>query len=123
MPDARGRRTGDPSAQVIKLAADAAAMREHIDELEGRVLRLESELAVMRASVTKLTAPVALSSAPRPTSRRPTPIVPPPLPAITASRPSAPPRKAGGRRSFVDISEAAELLLESIPPPPRPPRK
>ena len=129
--DPRSRRTGEHNAQVIKLMADAVVMREQIDALEGRLLRLESELAAMRASIAKLTAPVAVSIAPR-ASKRPAPLGPPPLPPGTAARPSMQPRRpgaggasgpaSGGRRSIVDISETAELL-ESIPPPPRAPRK
>lgn len=127
MSDVRSRRTGEHNAQLIKVMVDAAAMREQVDALEGRVLRLESELAALRASVGKMAAPVAVSIAPRPTSKRPAAMGPPPLPAVTEARPSLQPRKpggagAGGRRSIVDISETAELL-ESIPPPPRAPRK
>jgi hypothetical protein len=105
MADARSRRPGDQNSQLTKVLADAAAMREQIDALEGRVLRLESELAAVRATVAKRAA-----------------VMPPPLPAITVTRPSLQPRKSGGRRSIVDISEIAELV-ESIPPPPRAPRK
>jgi hypothetical protein len=102
MSDARSRRTGDHNPQLIKLAADAAVMREQMDALEGRVLRLEAELAAVRASAAK--------------GR------PPPLPTITVGKSSVPPRKATSRRAVVDISEIAELV-ESIPPPPRAPRR
>lgn len=117
MADARARRTGEHNPQIISLIADAAAMREQMAALEGRVLRLESELAAARANADRATMPLA----PRPTTKRPAPLVeahrgPPPLPptVITAMPPS---RRSAGRRSIVDISEIAELV-ESIPPPP-----
>ena len=121
MADARARRTGEHNPQIISLMADAAAMREQMAALEGRVLRLESELAAARANAGRATMPLA----PRPTTKRPAPLVeahrgPPPLPptVITAAMPSMPPsRRSAGRRSIVDISEIAELV-ESIPPPP-----
>ncbi len=118
MADARSRRTGEHSPQLIKLTLDLAAMREQIDALEGRVLRLESELATARANAASAPAAPAV---PRPTSRRPAPLGPPPLPVMKAAMPSIPARRVG-RRSIVDISEIAELV-ESIPPPPRTPRK
>ncbi|CAN5869326.1 hypothetical protein BH11MYX4_BH11MYX4_09340 [soil metagenome] len=119
MSDVRARRTGEQSPPLVKVMAETTEMRAQIDALEGRVLRLEAELATMRASLAKLTAP-----APRP-SKRPGAGVPPPLPPMTeilAGSVSTAPRKAGSRRSIVDISETAELI-ESIPPPPRAPRK
>lgn len=128
MADPRSRRTGEHNAEVIKLTTDAVAMRERMDALEGRVLRLEAELSTLRASLAKMAAPVAVSIAPRPTSKRPGALGPPPLPGSAPARPSLQPRKSipggagGGRRSFVDISDTAELI-ESIPPPPRAPRK
>jgi hypothetical protein len=120
MSDVRARRTGEGSPPLIKVMADAAAMREQIDALEGRVLRLEGELAALRAIVAKLPAP---APAPRTASRRPAGGPPPlpPMPEIRDGRASAAPRKAS-RRSIVDVSETAELI-ESIPPPPRPPRR
>ena len=122
MSDVRARRTGEQSPPLVKMMAETTEMRAQIDALEGRVLRLEAELATMRASLAKLTAPA--TTAPRP-SKRPGAGVPPPLPPMTeilAGSVSTAPRKAGSRRSIVDISETAELI-ESIPPPPRAPRK
>ena len=118
MSDVRARRTGEGSPPLIKVMADATAMREQIDALEGRVLRLEAELSSLRALLAQLGAP-----APAPTkitTRRPA-AGPPPLPEIREGRASLSPRKAS-RRSIVDVSETAELL-ESIPPPPRAPRR
>ena len=48
MSDVRPRRTGEGSPPLIKVMADTAAMGEQIDVLEGRVLRLEVELASPR---------------------------------------------------------------------------
>lgn len=126
MSDVRPRRTGEGSPPLIKVMADTAAMGEQIDVLEGRVLRLEVELASLRALVVKLGAPApapAPAVVPGRTSRRPAagpPPLPPP-PEIREGRASLSPRKAS-RRSIVDISETAELI-ESIPPPPRAPRR
>ena len=126
MSDVRSRRTGEGSPPLIKVMADTAAMGEQIDVLEGRVLRLEVELASLRALVVKLGAPAPASApaaVPGRTSRRPAagpPPLPPP-PEIREGRASLSPRKAS-RRSIVDISETAELI-ESIPPPPRAPRR
>ncbi len=128
MSDVRPRRTGEGSPPLIKVMADTAAMGEQIDVLEGRVLRLEVELASLRALVVKLGAPApapapAPAAVPGRTSRRPAagpPPLPPP-PEIREGRASLSPRKAS-RRSIVDISETAELI-ESIPPPPRAPRR
>jgi len=122
MSDVRARRNGEQSPPLVKVMAEASAMREQIDALEGRVLRLESELTALRAELAKLTA--ASATAPR-SSKRPGPAGPPPLPATPEVRTagvSLAPRKTHSRRSIVDISETAELL-ESIPPPPRAPRK
>jgi hypothetical protein len=117
MAEPKGRKTGEHNALILKLMADAAAMREHIDSLEGRILRLEAELAAMRKGSTVAQpskAPPRVSmppaEAPRPSKR---PLGPPPLPRITGSMTSVRP---GGRRSFIDISDTAELL-ESMPPP------
>lgn len=121
MVEPKSRKTGEhTNALILKLMADAAAMREHVDALEGRILRLEAELAALRKSSTgaqsmkppRVSMPPA--DAPR-TSKRP--VGPPPLPRITGSMGAV---KQGGRRSVVDISDIAELV-ESMPPPaPRP---
>ncbi len=119
----RSRKTGEHNPQIVRLIADAAAMREQIAALEERVLRLEAEVAAGRARASK----------------RPPP-GPPPLPKTMPALPTMPPisgmaagmtTKAttrGGRKSIVDISEIAELV-DSIPPPapapapaPAPPR-
>lgn len=130
MADGRTRRTGEYNAQIIKLTADAATMREHMDALEARVLRLEAELGARRsagAPVAGAAAAVAPAPAPARPSKRPAPVGPPPLPQM----PPVPVQKVAqqlnataraGRRSIVDISEIAELV-ESIPPPPPRPRK
>jgi hypothetical protein len=127
MADPRSRRTGEHNPQLIRLIADAAAMREHIDALEARVQRLEAELAAGRkspAATSPATSPAPPAVA-RPSKR---PVAgPPPLPKMLPTMPAIPAMpasmsKAGGRRSIVDISEIAELV-ESIPPPaPGPPR-
>lgn len=110
MADLRSRKTGDHNPQIVKLMMEAAAMREQIDGLEARVLRLEAEIASTRAK----------PAVARPASRRPAAMGPPPLPKMM---PSMPPKAVGGRRSVVDISEIAELV-ESVPPPaPSRPRK
>jgi hypothetical protein len=126
MADPRSRRTGEHNPQIVGLIADAAAMREHIDALEARILRLEAEVAAGRR-IPAATSPATMPpSAARPSKRPPLgppplPRVPPTVPAMPAAMPAAM-SKAGGRRSIVDISEIAELM-ESIPPPaPGPPR-
>ena len=113
MADPRSRRTGEHNAQIVKLMADAAEMRDRIDMLEGRVVRLEEELSSARKS-TKSVSIAAAPAAPRPTTKRPSTGGPPPLPQMHPAMP--PPSKSGGRKSIVDISEIAELV-ESIPPP------
>jgi hypothetical protein len=111
MADPRSRKTGEHNPTIIKLLSDAVAMREKLEALEARVLRLEAELATR-------------------SSKRPGPAGPPPLPKTSpsivpktagttagttgTSMPALP--KTGGRRSIVDISEIAELV-ESMPPP------
>jgi hypothetical protein len=122
MADARSRRTGEHDPQLIALMADAASMREAMDALAGRVLRLEAELAALRAGQARPAAAAGVTVPPRPTSKRPAPLGPPPLPADVAARPSSQPRKAAGARNVVDISEIAELV-DSVPPPPRAPRR
>ena len=129
MADPRSRRTGEHNPQIIRLIADAAAMREHIDVLEARIARLEAEVAAGRragpaTSAPAAAAPVATAPAAMRPSKRPA-AGPPPLPSkippAVPAMPAAMP-KLGGRRSVVDISEIAELV-ESIPPPaPGPPR-
>lgn len=112
MADARSKRTGEHSSDLVRLATDAAHMRAQLAALESRVASLEAELSTARKSV-----------APRP-SKRPAAtgrLVPPPLPpGGGVVMPSGP--RSAGRRSIVDISEIAELV-ESLPPPPRTPRK
>jgi hypothetical protein len=104
-------------------------MRDQIASLEGRVLRLESELAAVLALVS---AGAAVRPSMRPSKApaatpRPAHAAkrggPPPLPGVGASAPgrSIAPR-AGAKRGDIDISELAELV-ESIPPPPRAPRR
>lgn len=101
MAEVRSKRPGELNPQLAKLVADASAMREQINKLEARVLRLETELA----------------SARKPSKRPPPHVGPPPLP-----RQSVIP-KASRRRSVVDISEIAELVESMPPPPPRPTSK
>jgi anti-sigma factor RsiW len=122
MADPRSRRTGEHNPQIIRLIADAAAMREHIDALEARILRLEAEVAAGRRSAAA-PSPASMPPAATRPSKRPA-AGPPPLPKVLPTIPAMPAAmsKAGGRRSIVDISEIAELV-ESIPPPaPGPPR-
>jgi hypothetical protein len=119
MAEPRGRKSGEDNVPMAKLIADGAAMREQIDALEARMLRLEAEVATMRKSAAaaqkapRVSIPPA-ANAPRP-SKRPGPLGPPPLPRLTGSMGAV----KGGRRSFVDISDIAELV-ESMPPPPGP---
>ena len=110
MADVRTRRTGEHNTVIIKLMADARAMQDRVDALEGRMLRLETELASSRKASVK----PATSAAPRPASRRPAPGGPPPLPPLIPGMPMLP--RSVGRKSIVDISEIAELV-ESVPPP------
>jgi hypothetical protein len=121
------RKTGEHNADTVKLIADAVAMREQIASLEGRVLRLESELAAVLALVSAGAAVAVRPSKAPPGIPRPAHAAkrggPPPLPGVgaaAAGRSIAP--RAGAKRGDIDISELAELV-ESIPPPPRAPRK
>ena len=129
MADPRSRRTGEHNPQIVRLMADAAAMREQIDALEARILRLEAEVAAGRKSAATPPSPSPPRASPSmpPASNRPSkrpPAGPPPLPKALPTIPAMPAAmsRGGGRRSIVDISEIAELV-ESIPPPaPGPPR-
>lgn len=112
MADARSRKTGEQNPQLIRLIADAVAMRAQLAALEERVLRLEAEVAAGRATRGSKRPPTA---GPPPLPKGPVMPKMPSLPVAPASMP-----KPGGRRSIVDISEIAELV-ESIPPP-MPPR-
>jgi hypothetical protein len=125
MADPRSRRTGEHNPQIVRLMADAAAMREQIDALEARIFRLEAAVAAGRktAATPPSPSPASIPPAATPPSKRPA-AGPPPLPKVFPTIPTMPAamNKAGGRRSVVDISEIAELV-ESIPPPaPGPPR-
>jgi hypothetical protein len=122
MAEPKSRKTGEHNGLIVKLLADGAAMREQIDALEARMLRLEAEVATMRkeaAAAVPAKAPPRVSippaEAPRP-SKRPG-AGPPPLPRLTGSMGAVKP----GRKSMsIDISDIAELV-ESMPPPaPRP---
>jgi len=118
MAEPKSRKTGEHNGLIVKLMAEGAAMREHIDALEARMLRLEAEVATMRKSAPATPkapprATVPPAAPPRPASKRPGGLGPPPLPRITGSMAAA---KPAGRRSVVDISDIAELV-ESMPPP------
>jgi hypothetical protein len=117
----KSRKTGEHNGLLVKLMADGAAMREQIDALEARILRLEAQVATMRAgaapavAVPGKTAP-RLSApppdAPRP-NKRPGGLGPPPLPRLTGSMGAVKP----GRKSMsIDVSDIAELV-DSMPPP------
>ena len=104
MAEPKSRKTGEHNLLVMKLTAEGVAMREQIDGLEARMLRLEAEVATMRKNV---------AVAPR-ASKRPG-AGPPPLPRLTGSMGAvAPARKVS--MSSIDVSEIAELV-ESLPPP------
>ena len=116
MVEPKSRKTGEHNGNIIKLMADAVAMRAQIDGLEARILRLEAELATLRNTAdTSTKAPPRASLPVSADSLRPGKRGgaggPPPLPRITGSMGAV-----GGRRSFVDISDIAELV-ESMPPP------
>lgn len=124
MAEPKSRKTGEHNGLIVKLIAEGAAMREHIDALEARMLRLEAEVGTLRKGASAPAAPKAPPratvmpvDAPRPASKRPGGLGPPPLPLppsrTTGSMAAA---KPVGRRSFVDISDIAELV-ESLPPP------
>jgi hypothetical protein len=120
MADARKGRTGELNADLVKLAGENSALRERVATLEGRVLRLESELTLVLEQLGVRIGGRASKGPPatRGQSKRP-PVGPPPLPP-TGSKSILP--KGSGRKSMIDISEIAELV-ESLPPPPRTPRK
>ena len=120
MADSRSRKTGEHNAQLVRLMADAVAMRAQIAALEERVLRLEAEVAAGRVTGSKR-PPAGPPPLPKglPQAMPPMPKMPA-VPAAPSGGPSS--ARAGGRRSIVDISEIAELV-ESIPPPVPRPRK
>jgi len=121
MADTRSRKTGEHNAQLLRLMADAVAMRAQIAALEERVLRLEAELAAGRATRGSKRPPAGPPPLPKgmPSTMPAMPRMPS-IPAAPAGGPVS--ARAGGRRSVVDISEIAELV-ESIPPPVPRPRK
>src|SRR4051794_7613368 len=103
MADSKSRKTGEQSAVLVKVMADAAAMREHIDGLEARILVLEATVAKLKKGAIEAGAP----KVPR-ASKGPGPFGPPPLPHISGAMNAV---KAGvARRSFVDITDVAELV-------------
>src|SRR5690349_108539 len=116
MAEPRSRRTGEHNQEIIKLLADAVTMRQRLDALENRVLKLEAELTAARKASVR--PPTSGAAPPRPASKRPP--GPPPLPPLDGAggmSPRMPPiPKSSGRRSVVDISEIAELV-DSVPPP------
>jgi hypothetical protein len=103
MAEPRSRRSEEHNQDLTKLLADSAMMRQRLEALEKRVIKLEAELAAARKSPT-----------PRPSKR------PPPLPLVDvpvglpARMPPIP--KSSGPKGVVDISEIAELV-DSVPPP------
>ena len=106
MAEPRSRRTGEHNAQIVKLQVEAAQMRAQLVALEARVERLEAELKAAR----KGTGAGAGGGTPGAKV-----VVPPPLPpTVRHSMPSLP--KSTGRKSVVDISEIAELVIDSTPP-------
>lgn len=115
MPEPKSRKTGEHNGTLIKLTADGVAMREQLAVLEARILRLEAELATMRKNAAAAVKTPRPSFAP-PEAPRPGKISagPPPLPRPTGSRSAVAPR-----RSFVDISDIAELVESTPPPAPR----
>jgi hypothetical protein len=110
MAEPRSRKTSEHDAQLIRLVADAVAMRAQMAALEQRVQRLEAELAASRAGTSGSKRPPA---GPPPLPKMP-PVPHAPAGAVTSVR--------GSRKSVVDISEIAELV-DSVPPPPLRPRK
>jgi len=114
MAESKSRKTAEHNLLIVKLTTDGAAMREQIDALEARILRLEAEVATLRkAQAPAPRASVPPVAAPR-ASKRPGPLGPPPLPRITGSMAAVQPAR---RRSMsIDISDIAELV-ESMPPP------
>ncbi len=114
MAEPKSRKTGEHNGNIVKLMADGIAMRAQIDGLEARILRLEAELANLRqsAAVAENTAPRALPPPEAPRAGKRGSVRPPPLPRMTGSMAAV----TGSRRSFVDISDIAELV-ESMPPP------
>ena len=120
-------RTGDHS-DMVRLANEASALREQVGTLEERIQRIETELALVLEHVgVRLTIrPSKLPPGVR-TSKRPPRVGPPPLPPIEGgarSKSIAPKSIApkGRKSQTIDISEIAELV-ESLPPPPRAPRR
>ena len=109
----------------IDMVVDTKAMRDRIAALEARVSRLESELAAVLAQLPPSASAAGRASKGPPAvprvglgSKRP-PLGPPPLPSGKSVVPRAVSRKTS---TDIDISEIAELV-DSVPPPPRAPRK
>jgi hypothetical protein len=113
MAESKSRKTGEHNLLIVKLTTEAAAMREQIDALEARMLRLEAEVAGLRKGAAT-TKKASIAPPPTGTGKRPGGMGPPPLPRLTGSMAAVQP---GRKMSMsIDVSEIAELV-ESMPPP------
>lgn len=120
------RRTDEFNKDVIELRMELAKMRATVTALEERVAVLERDLAAARGGKTPappLSSPSGIPRPGAPTIKKPTKSAgPPPLPGMPPNMPALPKSAATsskhpGKRSYVDISEIAELV-DSVPPPP-----
>ncbi len=115
MAESRGRRTDEFNKDLILLRAELLQMQKKVAALEARVVTLEQALEAARGD-----APVKKKSI-KPPGPPPIPGMPATMPALPKPGPPAksPPSKGAtsiSKRSFVDISEIAELV-DSVPPP------
>lgn len=95
-----GRRTGQyPPLQNEKLRGDLPITRDEINALVARVAALEAEVTRLRAHVAGTRTRI---------------VVPPPLPPPASAPPPA--SRTPTRKSFVDVTEVAELVDESASP-------
>src|SRR5687767_9488403 len=117
MAEGRTRKTGQHDQQLIRALAEATEAKRAVAELTKRLEALEAEMALLRGQLSAIprgSAPnPAVGSPPREPGKR---VVPPPLPASHAATPGPVRRQSKG---YIDISEMAELVNESIPPPRR----
>jgi len=116
MPEGRTRKTGQHDRDLVRALAEANEAKKAVLELTERVEALEDELALLKAKLTPLQTTPPRGAAERVSSTKQDRLAPPPLPRVPT--PSGPRSTKGGTPAFIDISEMAELV-DSSPPPPR----
>jgi hypothetical protein len=116
------RKTDEFNKDVIELRMELAKMRATVTALEERVSILERDLVAARGAKAAPAAPTSMPGGiPRPgaAALKKSSKGPPPIPGMPATMPALPKTmsKHPGKRSYIDISDVAELV-DSVPPPP-----